>query len=301
MASSYNNDSLSITPSWPSLYNPRSELFDIQRHNPIQPGGFYLVNSQDVFRFTLYWTLVFYIPVFVLFGLYAFFNLTFPPHTNREIAFGRLHDEEDDAMDDDEEEEDEDEEAYPMSPMSSDPHPPRHRHNPRNGYYATLRSEITTTSTVPTTSPPSVYIQSPTSATAGHPFLSVSHTSPAHFYPPHPSSSSHSPMITKATGNTKTPVLRNFSKSLNKNKVMKANKSKNAARSRITFALLVFFGFLILSLIGAVVSSAIVGYILTGLYKAGKFYMSTWVPFLWAAISVMVGMLNVWPSVINLI
>ncbi|KAJ3915784.1 hypothetical protein F5877DRAFT_47898 [Lentinula edodes] len=206
MASSYNNDSLSITPSWPSLYNPRSELFDIQRHNPIQPGGFYLVNSQDVFRFTLYWTLVFYIPVFVLFGLYAFFNLTFPPHTNREIAFGILHDEEDDAMDDDEEEEDEDEEAYPMSPMSSDPHPPRH-----------------------------------------------------------------------------------------------PNKSKNAARSRITFALLVFFGFLILSLIGAVVSSAIVGYILTGLYKAGKFYMSTWVPFLWAAISVMVGMLNVWPSVINLI
>ncbi|KAJ3860881.1 hypothetical protein EV359DRAFT_48263 [Lentinula novae-zelandiae] len=199
MASSYNNDSLSITPSWPSLYNPRSELFDIQRHNPIQPGGFYLINSQDVFRFTLYWTLVFYIPVFVLFGLYAFFNLTFPPHTNREIA---IH---------------------------------------------------------------------------SKPYISYSE----------PSFS----LISR----------RNFSKPLNKSKVTKANKSKNAARSRITFALLVFFGFLILSLIGAVVSSAIVGYILTGIYKAGKFYMSTWVPFLWAAISVMVGMLNVWPSVINLI
>ncbi|KAJ3804738.1 hypothetical protein EV368DRAFT_45612 [Lentinula lateritia] len=198
MASSYNNDSLSITPSWPSLYNPRSELFDIQRHNPIQPGGFYLVNSQDVFRFTLYWTLVFYIPVFVLFGLYAFFNLTFPPHTNRKIA---IH---------------------------------------------------------------------------SKPYISYSE----------PSFSL---------------IVRNSSKPLNTNEVTKANKSKNAARSRITFALLVFFGFLILSLIGAVVSSAIVGYILTGLYKAGKFYMSTWVPFLWAAISVMVGMLNVWPSVINMI
>ncbi|KAJ3740367.1 hypothetical protein DFH05DRAFT_1405629 [Lentinula detonsa] len=196
-----NNGSLLTNPSWPSLYNPRSELFDIEHHDPIQPGGFYLVNSQDVFRFTLYWTLVFYIPVFFIFGSYAFLNLTFPPKIDQERSskvFQEFHEEEQEMGLEigNEEEEGDAEETYPM----------------------------------------------------------------------------------------------------------KKNKPpKNAARSRITFALLVFFGFLLLSLIGAVVSSAIVGYILTGLYKAGKFYMSTWVPFLWAAISVMVGMLNVWPSVINLI
>ncbi|KAJ3828046.1 hypothetical protein F5880DRAFT_1711124 [Lentinula raphanica] len=200
------NDSLLTNPSWPSLYNPRAELFDIEHHDPIQPGGFYLLNPQDVFRFTLYWTLVFYIPVFVLFGSYAFFNLTFPP---------------------------------------------------------------------------------PTSATPNQPFLGVSS---AHGYPPRPPTT-HSPTITQRA--------QNGGRSASQNR--KPHKSKNACRSRLTFALLVFFGFLLLSLIGAVVSSAIVGYILSGLYKAGDFYMSTWVPFLWAAISVMVGMLNVWPSIIDLI
>ncbi|KAJ4473092.1 hypothetical protein J3R30DRAFT_3659411 [Lentinula aciculospora] len=218
------NNSLLTNPSWPSLYNPRSELFDIQHHDPIQPGGFYLLQvtfifntntfaSPDVFRFTLYWTLTFYIPVFFVFGSYAFLNLTFPPKKDQKRAFN------------------------------------------------------------------------PTSATATHPFLPVSS---AHVYPP--------PAASLAIGNTSKKINKPF-----QGKPEKPTKPKNAARSRITFALLVFFGFLLLSLIGAVVSSAIVGYILTGLYKAGKFYMSTWVPFLWAAISVMVGMLNVWPSVINLI
>ncbi|KAJ3777257.1 hypothetical protein FB446DRAFT_634361 [Lentinula raphanica] len=197
------NDSLLPNPSWPSLYNPRSELFDIEHHDPIQPGGFYLLNPQDVFRFTLYWTLVFYIPVFVVFGSYAFFNLTFPPSNTHSKALKALED-----------------------------------------------------------------------------FHSEERQAPG--YPPPPT---HTPTIT--------PTARNGGPSASQNhKNRKPHKSKNACRSRLTFALLVFFGFLLLSLIGAVVSSAIVGYILSGLYKAGDFYMSTWVPFLWAAISVMVGMLK---------
>ena len=33
----------------------------------------------DIFRFTLYWTLVLYTPAFIICGAYAFLNLTFPP------------------------------------------------------------------------------------------------------------------------------------------------------------------------------------------------------------------------------
>jgi hypothetical protein len=35
----------------------------------------------DIFRFTLYWTLVFYTPAFVFCGTYAFLNLTFTPQS----------------------------------------------------------------------------------------------------------------------------------------------------------------------------------------------------------------------------
>ncbi|KAF9066401.1 hypothetical protein BDP27DRAFT_1019742 [Rhodocollybia butyracea] len=236
------------SPSWPSLYNPRSELFGLPHHRPIQPEGFYLINSGDVFRFTLYWTLVFYIPVFVVFGLYAFFNLTFPPRKRTKGL---------------EEHEDEpEEEAEELTEMYN---PPRYL----RGGYDTLRSVAAASPRLP----------SPTSTTSATHALLLSPASPTpHIYPP------------SSTANlTRNPTPK------------RKKKPKNARRSRVTFALLVLFTFLLLSLIGAVISSAIVGYILTGLYVAGNFFMSTWVPLLWAAISVMVGMLNVWPSVINLI
>ena len=43
----------------------------------------------DIYRFTLYWTLIFYTPFFVICGIYAFLNLTFPPprHTHRNPLF----------------------------------------------------------------------------------------------------------------------------------------------------------------------------------------------------------------------
>ncbi|PPR07815.1 hypothetical protein CVT24_002895 [Panaeolus cyanescens] len=49
----------------------------------------------------------------------------------------------------------------------------------------------------------------------------------------------------------------------------------NERRSRVTFALIVLVTFLVLSVIGAVIASAILGYIMAGVYKAASFNMST--------------------------
>ena len=88
---------MSTEPSWPSLYNWAIEIFPIEGKDPVQPEGFYLYDrtrtyhapfylpvtrpeqSLDIFRFTLYWTLVFYTPAYILCASYAFLNLTFPP------------------------------------------------------------------------------------------------------------------------------------------------------------------------------------------------------------------------------
>src|SRR6266540_660377 len=85
------------TPPWPSLYNPGLEILHIEYSPPTQPGGKYLYYadgehhvyhysmnkgftiSTDIFRFTLYWTLMFYLPPFLICGFYAFWNYAFPP------------------------------------------------------------------------------------------------------------------------------------------------------------------------------------------------------------------------------
>ncbi|KAH0582408.1 hypothetical protein J132_03399 [Termitomyces sp. J132] len=66
-------------PPWPSLYNPGLEILHIQHRNATQHDGAYLHRAGDVFRFTLFWTLVLYTPLFILCGTYAFWNLNFPP------------------------------------------------------------------------------------------------------------------------------------------------------------------------------------------------------------------------------
>ncbi|KAG9223977.1 hypothetical protein CCMSSC00406_0004407 [Pleurotus cornucopiae] len=84
------------SPSWPSLYNPAGEI------NPnSEASGIYIFDSNEVFRFTLIWNLVLYTPIFVVCGVYAFLNLSFPPSRGNSIA-----------------EDDSHSTSYPLSPLS---------------------------------------------------------------------------------------------------------------------------------------------------------------------------------------
>ena len=49
----------------------------------------------------------------------------------------------------------------------------------------------------------------------------------------------------------------------------------NERRSRLTFALIVLFAFAVCAVGGAVVGSAILAYIMAGVFKAAKYHMST--------------------------
>jgi len=62
------------TPSFPSLYNPHAEFFRGADTNSstIIPGTYYLYYSGDIWRFTLYWTLLCYGVTFLLTGTWAF-------------------------------------------------------------------------------------------------------------------------------------------------------------------------------------------------------------------------------------
>jgi len=62
--------------TWPSLYNPGPELSRRLDSNPTPPGSHFLYNPNDIFRFTLYWTLIFIIPPYSICGLWALFALS---------------------------------------------------------------------------------------------------------------------------------------------------------------------------------------------------------------------------------
>jgi len=199
-------------PSWPSLYNIGIELLPIQHRAAVQPGGAYLYEPSDVFRFTLYWTLVFYTPAFLLGGLYAFVNLTFPPSR-----------------------------------------PNRQKHRTRR----TL----------------SVLSASPYVSESGPGGIALRAYAQTDLH----------------SDDVKLPLR------------YRARTRQNERRSRLTFALLVFFAFAVVAVCGAVVGSAIIGYVLAGLFKAAKYNMSTWIPFLGGLMQTVVGFLGLWPTVIDII
>ncbi|EGO20667.1 hypothetical protein SERLADRAFT_399765 [Serpula lacrymans var. lacrymans S7.9] len=200
---------ITSTIRWPSLYNPGIEIINIAMSNPTRTGGYYLLREEDVFRFTLYWTLIFHLPFSLFCGIYAFLNFTLPP--------------------------------------TSSPHPsPSH-------------TGLESFPLIPTT-------PKPLSPLAMHP----------------------SPDMDTAMSTS--PNIRPWSQ-----------PRMNVRRSRLTFALLVLFAFLFFSFVGAIISAAVVGFLIVGVYKSGEFYVSTWVPFIWAIIQGLISLLGIWPSVIDII
>lgn len=217
-------------PSFPSLYDFAIEILPIQHRNPVLPGGKYLHHPHDIYRFTLYWTLIFYTPAFVICGIYAFINITFPPYRLLNTPKGQIN--------------------------TSD-------------IYRTLPSF-------------SLQLQS---ASSSHPAIHAtgseiplepfSVTTPTSLSPDHRSPHTRSPVQQRVR--------------------------LNERRSRLTFAVIVLFIFLTFSVAGAVVGSAVMGYALAGLFKAAHWTMSTWIPFFAGLIQALIGLLGLWPSVIDII
>ncbi|KAI0796182.1 hypothetical protein C8Q75DRAFT_803219 [Abortiporus biennis] len=263
------------TPSWPSLYDIVIEIEPISHRDPIQPGGRYLHNANDIYIFTLYWTLIFYTPAFVFCGIYAFLNLTFPAsRSDSNIQKGKK-------------------EARPLL-FTSSKNRARSRSHP-NGYgqlsdeFGVGRSGANGDHAgIPlrpykSSQSPQLQNQTHTQLTARSslsPDMGLGLSPTSHTHPHNPYSSSRS----------QTPRSGGFQR-----------PKQNEGRSRLTFALLVLTAFLFFGFAGAVVGSAVIGFTLAGLFKAGKFNMSTWIPFFGGLIQALVALLGLWPAVIDII
>ncbi|KAH8832884.1 hypothetical protein DL96DRAFT_1583758 [Flagelloscypha sp. PMI_526] len=104
-----------------------------------------------------------------------------------------------------------------------------------------------------------------------------------------------SPITPTSPGNTNASLLRHPA-----SPALTPQPKQNELRSRITFAVLVFIMFIALGLAGTFISSAIIGIIIWAVFDSVGYYVSTWVPFLFAILHVFFGILSIYPSVIDI-
>ncbi|KAL5492214.1 hypothetical protein ACEPAI_3661 [Sanghuangporus weigelae] len=256
------------TTAWPALYDPFIDLLRIAHRDPIQPGGHYLYHANDIFRFTLYWTLIFYLPIFVLSGVLASANIAFAPKLRHQSSSSKSYAEEGVLAHNRHE-------AYPLAPL--------------NATNSAADPVSPTSPTFPTSPSPS--------GTAVAAKTGVS--SPDPDSGPVYSGGAGPPAARVSTSTSITPSQPLPESASSQQKVQA--QLNNPHRTRAVYALLVLLTYLVAGFLGAVVGSIIVGYVLAGLYKSGGFFMSTWIPPLFALVQTLIGVLGIYPSIAEII
>lgn len=232
----------------------------------------------DIFRFTFYWFLVFYLPLFVLCGFLAFLNIAFAPSTRAGGKTSRSS-------------------YFPLRTLrsrsrsrsdadaSSGSGQRRTRtreglgkRNSRSRTHSRRRSNLTDEASLERRPEHEAYPltlrtfnsgASPTSATPLHPRNSLS-SSAAGIYPPQ-NLSPRFPASPGFDGDGQDADREGVPSSM----THRTPPRTNPHRTRATFATLILFTYLASGLLGAVLSAAVLGYVLAGLYSAGNFHMST--------------------------
>lgn len=254
------------SPSFPSLYNPLIERY----RDCEQPYSSvtYLENAGDIFRFTLYWTMIIYTPVFALPALWGLL-VHFIPHRlsrrrkrNRKVSFGstnNLH----------------------MSTMSLDRQINVDVLSPRSS-----EPFLQETTVLPTSRDRTVRLESPlqqrppitTKSVMSQTFDSWGPNKTIRtFRRRHTDSFAQAPM---------SPVPTAVSHSTTRRPVQEPSSLRNRSTGITCLILTIPLVFVIIGTVVGVFGSLVIGYLLAAVRGTAGVQISTWIPLAWAVVQV---------------